>query len=358
MITKIPFLAYRKIRRGLLRLFPQKTVDLSFAGRAYPRGLSWLGTYSPPKILESKGVLPTRPVSHAFASREYFSVANAIVDPSMGEVYLDSGEFVLQSTPWHPYVPYPERRPPLILSPERISSPSGFIRIPSWTYYHQIVEYLPPYLFLRELFPDAKTIIPRDNSALIRSILDTLGIPYLTHGRPVAVNNLYFVGHGMDSGYPHAKDIEILRRNILPLAVEQAKQALSRGEPEVLYVSRVNAERSPTNEVSFVERLKRETNVRVIEAESIDFLDQVALFSNAKAVVGVHGAGLTNQVWMKPKSYVLELFDKSYSNPVFASLANVCGNFHEAMQMPIDSNGRPVLEIDAVIVRILEILEI
>lgn len=356
MITKIPYLAYKKIRRGLLRLFPQKTIDLSFAGRVYPSGLSWLGNYSPPKILESKGVLPTRPVSHAFASREYFSVKNAIVDPSMGEVYLDSGEFVLQSTPWHPYVPYPERRPPLI-SPERISSPSGFIRIPSWTYYHQIVEYLPPFLFLKEQFPDAKTIIPEDNSALIRSILDTLGIPYLTHRRPVAVNNLFFVGHGMDSGHPHAKDIELLRRNILPLAVERAAKPRSGSEPEVLYVSRVKAERSPANETSFVERLKRETNVRVIEAESINFLDQVALFSNAKAVIGVHGAGLTNQLWMKPKSYVLELFDKSYSNPVFASLAEVCGNFHEAIQMSVDSKGTPVLEIDEVLVRIGEMLQ-
>jgi capsular polysaccharide biosynthesis protein len=150
----------------------------------------------------------------------------------------------------------------------------------------------------------------------------------------------------MDSGYPHRQDIEILRREMPPLAAGPAHHYLNFGESKAIYISRVKSERSPANEIEFVERLRRETEIYVIEAESMSFLGQVSLFGTAKAVIGVHGAGLTNQVWMKPGSKVLELFDRSYSNPVFASLAKVCGHAHEAVPMRVDSKDGTMIDID------------
>jgi hypothetical protein len=80
--------------------------DLGFAGHEWPNSVTKVTDYSEALVIESKGVLPGRSVSHAFEKREVFEISNARVDPAMGEVYLESGEFVIQSTPWHTYVPY------------------------------------------------------------------------------------------------------------------------------------------------------------------------------------------------------------------------------------------------------------
>jgi hypothetical protein len=339
-------LVFRKIRRQLLRLFPQATLDLSFAGRPLPNGMKRIGTYSRPEILEADGVLRDRPVSHSFAQRDFYSLENAVIDPSMGEIYLESKEFLIQSTPWHPYVPSPERRPPLIRAPKKLENPHGFIRLPAWTYYHQVAEYLPPYLFLREKFPNAITLIPENGSKLAREILNSLGISYTTHDRPALVNKLFFVGHGADSGYPHPRDISILRSTLIPLAKTNGPQENSSGSPKALYVSRVNSTRSPVNEKNFVSRLESLQNFQVLQTETLSFLEQIKVFAEADFLVGVHGAGLTNQIWMKPGSSILELIEPAYLNPVFNALAKTCGHNYKAIFLEKDRDERPVIDED------------
>ena len=344
MLTQVPYLAYRKIRRGFLRLYPQATLNLAFAGRPYPKSLTRLGNYAPPEILESKGIIPGRPVSHSFEVRDYYSVENPIIDPSMGEIYLDSGEFIVQSTPWHPYVPYPERRPPFF-RPKRLSYKEGFIRIPSWTYYHQVVENLPPLLFLKKMFPEAIVLVSESGSQLARSILDDLGIPYTPFKGPISVNRLYFVGHGVDSGYPHSRDIALLKEAVLPVAQNRPTRQSLGADVKAVYISRLQSERSPSNESELIDQLKLLAGVMVVESEKLSFLDQVSLFSQVNAVIGVHGAGLTNQIWMKPKSKVFELIDSGYSNPVFESLASLCGHEHHGIFMAERPKGHPWIDV-------------
>lgn len=85
-------------------------------------------------------------------------------------------------------------------------------------------------------------------------------------------------------------------------------------------------------------------NVRLAE---IDFKEQIYLFRNSKIVVGQHGAGLLNLIWMEPNSYLIEIghyfwndsklikrymFEKMsvkaeinyiYSEPIMNNIANV-----------------------------------
>lgn len=344
MLTRLPYLAYRKIRRGFLRLYPQATLDLAFAGRPYPKGLTRLGNYAAPEILESKGIIPDRPVTHSFHARDYYVVENPVVDPSMGEIYLESGEFIIQSTPWHPYVPYPERRPPFF-RPKRLSNKEGFIRIPSWTYYHQVVENLPPLLFLKKMFPEAIVLVPESGLKLAGLILDDLGIPYIPFRGPTSVNRLFFVGHGRDSGYPHSRDIELLKEAVLPVAQNRPSRQSLGEDIKAVYISRLGSERSPINEGELIEQLRLIDGVLVVESEKQSFLDQVSLFSKANAIIGVHGAGLTNQIWMKPQSKVFELIDSGYSNPVFESLAALCNHEHQGIFMDEGQDKGPCIDI-------------
>jgi capsular polysaccharide biosynthesis protein len=44
-----------------------------------------------------------------------------------------------------------------------------------------------------------------------------------------------------------------------------------------------------------------------VTLEELDFAEQVRLFASAVLVVGQHGAGLGNSLWMQPGSTVIEL---------------------------------------------------
>ena len=62
----------------------------------------------------------------------------------------------------------------------------------------------------------------------------------------------------------------------------------------------------------------------------MSFEKQINIFSNAKYVVGLHGAGLSNIVWMKNKSNLIELRPEKdlYLNCYFnlSNLLNI--NYH------------------------------
>jgi len=339
LLFDLPVLIFRKIRRGIWQLSNQKIVDFGFEGRPYPSSAKKLGVYSPALTIESRGVIENRPVSHAFENRDVFELSNVNVDLKMGEVYLHSGEFVIQSTPWHPYKPSPERRR---RRPKRsLEDPRGFIRLPSWTYYHQVIENLPPYLYLRRIFPEAQTLVAEDGSEISRAILDELGIPYQMHKGQVKVNRLFMVGQGRDSGYPHPVDITVLTESFSNLMADKDGS-------EVIYVSRLKSSRSFSNELELVELLRGTPGVKVLESESLSFLEQISLFSNARLIIGPHGAGLTNQIWMRKGGKVVELVDLDYSNPVFEILASQLGHAHQTIFLA-KSDGQSLVDIETIL---------
>ena len=64
-----------------------------------------------------------------------------------------------------------------------------------------------------------------------------------------------------------------------------------------------------------------------LQLEKISFKEQVQLFDQAIVVVAQHGAGLSNCVWMKQSSFVIELFDPT-SSPAFKVINKIKKNNH------------------------------
>ena len=61
--------------------------------------------------------------------------------------------------------------------------------------------------------------------------------------------------------------------------------------------------------------------VRTVELDELTFNDQVSLFNNAKLVIGISGAGLTNIIFMEKSKYVIELIPKDEVKWHFITLA-------------------------------------
>ena len=84
-----------------------------------------------------------------------------------------------------------------------------------------------------------------------------------------------------------------------------------------IIVSRSNAiRRKLINEKELIDKLKL-YNFKLVSFEECNFETQINIARNCKIMVGYHGAGLTNLFFMKPKSLVLEIFNKNYEHEHF-----------------------------------------
>jgi capsular polysaccharide biosynthesis protein len=74
-----------------------------------------------------------------------------------------------------------------------------------------------------------------------------------------------------------------------------------------LYISRSAARRRKVSNESGVLEVLRRFGFRILHAESCSFEEQVRAASGSRYLVSSHGAGLTNMLFMRPGSHVLEL---------------------------------------------------
>lgn len=179
-------------------------------------------------------------------------------------------------------------------------------------YYHFLLEDLPRLLLLnrakkvKRLYA-GKVRLP----GFIREILDLLDIELVTVGRAKAFKKLWFVGKLGDGLAPTQLAVQLLR---------SAFNVPERTGSSLLYVSRRGAQRELFGETR-LENALREIGYRSIFFEEMSFREQIETAASASIMVGPHGAGLANQVFMSRGSAVLEISSDDYANPLFEVLA-------------------------------------
>ena len=90
-----------------------------------------------------------------------------------------------------------------------------------------------------------------------------------------------------------------------------------------IYITRRKADkRKVENEVDLVDFLKTR-DFLIIETENLTFREQINLFSKCKILISIHGAGLTNCLFMQKNTYMLEFYKKeTFINYCFERMAN------------------------------------
>ncbi|MES2309967.1 MAG: glycosyltransferase family 61 protein [Verrucomicrobiota bacterium] len=114
-------------------------------------------------------------------------------------------------------------------------------------------------------------------------------------------------------------------RKVSPTSVEWLRKKLDpcvlNGNRKIYYSRSTSKTRRVLNEVEFIPELIRR-GFEIFTGDKHSFLEQVALFAEAKVVVGAHGAGLANIAFCRPKTPVLELMARDYVNPCFGELCD------------------------------------
>jgi hypothetical protein len=118
-----------------------------------------------------------------------------------------------------------------------------------------------------------------------------------------------------NSKYDNGPDIHAVRRR---LGLDGA--AAQRGLRRLLVSRRDATKRRVANEDALFTALAA-FGFEVIVPGALTFAEQVATFSSAEIVVGPHGAGLANALFMPPGSAMLELHHVNFGRPWYRRLA-------------------------------------
>jgi Glycosyltransferase 61 len=108
-----------------------------------------------------------------------------------------------------------------------------------------------------------------------------------------------------------------------------------------LFISRRRAARRPCTNEAEIARALVDLDFEVIEPETMSYATQIATFADAAVVVGMHGAGLTNMMFCRPGTLLVEAQPAAYASSFFLRLSALFGMRHCIWRQAGDASRPP-----------------
>jgi capsular polysaccharide biosynthesis protein len=186
-----------------------------------------------------------------------------------------------------------------------------------------------------------RIILPPGLTAWQRRSLELIRLPFdksvhYSGKRPWKVERLIYVPPVAMTGDHERESLLLLRQAIWEnLDCTPAKPGWRK-----IYLTRKNApSRRIVNEDELLPLL-RERGFEVVDCGTLSFDEQVKLFSEARYVVGPHGASLTNIVWAPAGAKVFEIFEPGSVRRCYWSMCQALGHDHACgVGRPVEQKG-------------------
>lgn len=190
------------------------------------------------------------------------------------------------------------------------------------SFYHWLLDIVPLLQAGKTLFPDVpvRTIVTngsglayqKNTLRLVASEAEILEYP-----RPVLIRapRIVYATHRNGLG------------RTMPTWVLDCLRSLNTAPPQNIrrvYIARSAKAGRSFQPVEEVERIVRAHGFHVVQLETLSLLEQFSLFAGADIVAGVHGAGLSHTLFMRPRSVLVEIFG-DHMTPSFQYLAGRSG---------------------------------
>ncbi len=189
-------------------------------------------------------------------------------------------------------------------------------RFGAGNYYHSLIDKLPALYGYKLLGLDCPIISTYVLDDVEKSLLDAIGIPY--ENICVDLEGEYEVERG------YLPDISSMRIPFIRLCSEIFKGCAT--DFKKLYISRSRAPQRKLINEDAVEALVTKLGFRVVNMEDYSVIEQRELAASASCIVGPHGAGLANMIFMNTGSCIVELIPEKYMTPLFKQLSIDCGH--------------------------------
>lgn len=179
------------------------------------------------------------------------------------------------------------------------------------------------------VFNEALVAYPLFNTPYEREYLSLLGITpnrvinSLTHQIAFEHCILGDIGHWF---YPNSADIASIRKHIL-----NKLPPTGPFEGNRIYISRAGR-RCIRNENELI-NLLLSYDFQIIEDKPRSVAEQVAIYRNAKFILGPHGASFSNIIWSPAGTHLFELFSATYIPEHFRYLAELLGLGYSAYHL-------------------------
>ena len=264
---------------------------------------------------------------HFYQPRDVYQISDVILEAKQGLMYTAQGSLIEESTSWDVMQVYnsfpwnPRRRI------QKFSINSAIV-LTSNSFYHWLIEDLPLTINLLELYPDSPVLIAADHPPYVAEFLNMIGRQAIKLNDAAMVESILMVSKGKDCGWPHFEDLKVLK-NYLPFT-ENFQPVIS---SKRIYISRKNSSRSPSNE-SEIERLFESYGFEILILEKMSLAEQIQAISSSTLIAGIHGAGLTNAVWLSKGSRVLDIVNENYWTECFHRLCSLCEVEYVAFEYP------------------------
>ena len=183
------------------------------------------------------------------------------------------------------------------------------IHTPWFGYFSWLTTYLPRLIEITEKYPEAILLMPEEwnNISFVCNSLEmfpNLKKKILVNDHHAFVEKYVFAEIRPWTSIFYPKHIENVR-NIFLSKLE--KEIINVSPIKRIYVSRKKANRRKIVNEEEVECFLKNEGFESICFEDYSIFDQVFLMQNVDVLVSMHGAGLTNTLFMQPKSALLEL---------------------------------------------------
>ncbi|MGQ9838713.1 MAG: glycosyltransferase 61 family protein [Cyanobacteriota bacterium] len=233
----------------------------------------------------------------------------------------------------HPILGLPHLPPPICWD-----GPVALLPLGAVNYFHWMVDILPALDNLRRAGilnqPIPILIHGYQGKPFQQQTLDILGIPSerilrfeQLGGSHVQAQTLIVPSTAGPVGCLTPRGLQLLQQWIQP--------SLSQLYPRRLYISRRSARwRRVINEAEVLAALHPWGFVSV-QLETLSLPEQIALMQGAEAVIGIHGAGLSNLAFCRPHTLVVEILPSNTLLPYFWMIAQVAGLRYFPLVAPV-----------------------
>jgi capsular polysaccharide biosynthesis protein len=219
----------------------------------------------------------------------------------------------------------------------------GILGVQDWAnnYFHWMTELLPRIAAMHQHHPDFPVLIPANylNYPFIVESLQQLNIDF----KPFDVKHTLKVNTLKAVEVPH---VGRFNEGLMYFFRDKFMKGFAPvSHPfRLVYISRSRAKRRRISNEDEVFALLKLKGFQKVNLEELKLMDQVKLFQEARIVVGCHGAGLANIMFMQKNQTVIELKSNNNNYWCYFSLARVFGlkyfyslnNGHEANHRDAD----------------------
>ena len=194
-------------------------------------------------------------------------------------------------------------------------------------YYHWLADSAVRLWSVKSRFKEITLLLPEKAKTILfiqgtLSLLPELKVEYLADKEVAYVNHLIVPTHLPSWGLLEPK----LLKQFSEFVVN--KVCTKQYPNDFIYISRKNADRRKVvNEDNLITLLKMQS-FKIVSLEETQFSEQVKLFNNTKIAISIHGAALSNLLFMQPGTAVIEIL-KSETESIqmimeYHKLASVC----------------------------------